>query len=81
LRYTYRRGFDNNLKMGILRSTKMNLQLTPKESEILKDALLRDIKNLEIESSRVDSIEYRKMLHERETILESISKKLALDKS
>ena len=59
----------------------MNLQLTPKESEILKDALLRDIKNLEIESSRVDSIEYRKMLNEREMILENISKKLASEKS
>jgi hypothetical protein len=55
----------------------MNLQITPKEVEILKDALQRDIKNLEIESSRVDSIEYRKMLQERETILETIFKKLA----
>ena len=59
----------------------MNLQITPKEAGILKDALQRDIKNLEIEISRVDSIDYRKMLQKRETILETISKKLASDKS
>jgi translation elongation factor EF-1beta len=37
----------------------MNLQLTPKETEVLKEALKRDIKRIETEVSQTDKRDYR----------------------
>jgi hypothetical protein len=50
----------------------MEIQLTSRQVEILKELLEHELRNLEIETIRTDSIEYHRMLQDRRSIVDEM---------
>jgi hypothetical protein len=54
-----------------------NLEIAPEEAEILQEVLESYLKEIDLELSRADSIEFKNMLKRRRSTLENIRAKLA----
>ena len=55
----------------------LDIELSAEEVEVLKEELKQILERMEIETSRTDKIEYRKMLKRRIDVLETVYTRLA----
>lgn len=55
----------------------MYVSLEPEQVDLLRDVLRHALTELRVESARADASAFRKMLHHREDVVESVLAKLA----